>query len=185
MKREKKDEIIQELRETFHDYDTFYLVDFINMPVSQVVELRNQFRNNCYSFRVVKNRLALKALKEDFPDDLKDIFKGPTAIGFAGKNPIGLARMIKDFSNKYKVLTVKGGMLEGQFFTGEQFVEIASLSTREELLAKIGYLMAYPLIKLARTWQAPLDSLGRLLSHLKQINRVGGKHGQSTEERSE
>lgn len=185
MKKEKKDKIIQELKEAFHNYDTFYLVDFINMPVSQFVELRKQFRENSYFIRVVKNRLALRALKEDFPDDLKDFFEGPTAIGFAEENPIGLARMIKDFSTKHKILTVKGGMLEGQFFTGEQFVEIASLSTKEDLLAKIGYLMSYPLVKLARTWQAPLDNLGRLLSHLKQINRVGGKHGQSTEERSE
>jgi len=167
VKREKKEKIVQELKENFRNYHTFYLVDFINMPVSQFMELRKYFRENSCSIRVVKNRLALRALKEDFPEELKDFFQGPTAIGFAEENPIGLARMIKDFSTKHKVLTVKGGMLEGQIFTGEQFVEIASINSREELLARIGYMMAFPLVKLARTWQAPLDSLGRLLSHLK------------------
>jgi large subunit ribosomal protein L10 len=167
VKREKKEKIVQELKESFHNHDSFYLVDFINMPVSQFVELRKKIRENSYSFLVVKNRLALRALKDDYPDDLKVFFQGPTAIGFTQENPIGLAHLIKNFSTKHKVLTVKGGMLEGQFFPGERFDEIASLNTREELLAKIGYLMACPLVKLARTWQAPLDSLGRLLSHLK------------------
>lgn len=167
MNREKKEEIVQELKEAFDKYDSFYLVDFIHMPVSQFVNLRKQFRENSYSFKVVKNRLALRALKDSFPEELKDCFQGPTAISFAEENPIGLARMIKDFSTKHKVLAVKGGMLEGQLFSGDRFGEIASLSSREELLAKIGYLMACPLVKLKRTWQAPLDSIGRLLSHLK------------------
>lgn len=166
MKREKKEKIVEELKENFRHYQTFYLVDFINIPVSQFMELRKYFRENSYSIRVVKNRLALRALKEDFPEELKDFFQGPTALCFAQENPIGLARIIKDFSTKHKVLTVKGGVLEGQIFMGGQFVEIANMNSREELLAKIGYMIAFPLVKLARTWQAPLESLGRLLSHL-------------------
>lgn len=167
MKKEKKKKIIEELKEDFGRYDSFYLVDFMKMPVSQMVELRNQFRENSFSFRVVKNRLAIRALKEDLPEELKNSFEGPTAISFASENPLGLARMIKDFSDKHKVLSVKGGIIEGQFFPGERFSQIASLNSREELLGKLGYLMAYPLLKLVRTWQAPLSSLGRLLSQLK------------------
>jgi large subunit ribosomal protein L10 len=137
------------------------------MVVSQAVELRNLFRENSYSFRVVKNRLALRALREDFPEDLKKYFQGPTAIAFAPQNPVGLARLIKDFSVRNKVLTVKAGLLDGQFLSGERFDEVAVLRSREELVAKIGYLMAFPLIKLHRTWQAPINSLGRLLSQIK------------------
>lgn len=167
MKKDKKINLVEELKESFDKNDSFYLVDFMKMPVAQSVELRKRFREQSYSFRVIKNRLALRALKKDFSGDLKNYFQGPTAIAYASQNPIGLARMIKEFSTQYKVLTVKGGMLEGQFFTGEKFSEIASLTSREDLLAKIGYLMSFPLAKLLRTWQAPLNSLGRLLSQLK------------------
>jgi len=167
MNREQKEARVQELKEDFEKYDSFYLVDFVNMSVSQSTELRRRFRQNSYQLRVIKNRLALRALKEEFPDELRNYFQGPTAISFAPQDPIGLARMIKEFSTQHKVLAVKGGMLEGQLFTGDRFEEIASLNSRDDLLAKIGYLMALPLIQLSAAWQAPLNSLGRLLTQLK------------------
>jgi len=165
--REDKEKQVKELSDSFEKHDSFYLVDFIKMSVVQAVELRRIFRDNSYSFRVVKNRLALRALKEDFPEDLKTFFQGSTAIAFASQNPVGLARLIKDFSDRNKVLSVKAGMLEGQFLSSERFTEVAALSSREDLIAKVGNLMALPLIKLLWTWQAPLNSLGRLLSQLK------------------
>ena len=167
MNREDKEKQVKELSDSFEKYDSFYLVDFIKMSVAQAVELRRIFRDNSYSIRVVKNRLALRALKEDFPEDLKTCFQGPTAIAFASQNPVGLARLIKNFSDRNKVLSVKAGMLEGQFISSERFTEVAALSSREDLIAKVGNLMALPLKKLLWTWQTPLNSLGRLLSQLK------------------
>jgi len=64
VKREDKEKQVKELTDSFEKYDSFYLVDFIKMSVAQAVELRRIFRDNSYSFRVVKNRLALRALKE-------------------------------------------------------------------------------------------------------------------------
>ena len=167
MKREIKERQVKDLSDAFKEYDTFYLVDFMNMSVSMSIELRKLFREHSYSIRVVKNRLALRALREEFPEDLKKCFQGPTAIAFAAQNPIGLARVIKDFSDRNKVLTVKAGMLEGQFLSKERFNEVAVLTSREDLIVKIGYLMVSPLVKILRTWQAPLNSIGRLLSQLK------------------
>ncbi|MFP4082557.1 MAG: 50S ribosomal protein L10 [Candidatus Aminicenantes bacterium] len=167
MKREEKEAQVKDLKQVFDENESFYLVNFMNMSVSQAVELRKRFKQQSYSFKVIKNRLALRALHEDFPEDFKNYLQGPTALAWASQNPIGLARLIKDFSDQHKVLTVKGGLLEGQIFGGEQFEEIASLNSRDELLSKMAYMLAFPLIKLTRTWQAPLSSLGRLLSQLK------------------
>jgi len=170
VKREQKEKLVKDLEDIFKKVDNFYLVDFKGMSVSQSVELRNLIRKNSFSFKVVKNRLALISLKKDFPEDLIQCFQGPIAIAFAPQDPIGLARIIKSFSVKNKVLTVKGGIVEGQFLPPERFNEIATIDSKEDLLRKIGYLMAYPLIKLSRTWQAPLLSLGRMLSQLKTKN---------------
>jgi len=167
VKRADKEKQVKELSEAFDRYDNFFLVDFLNMSVAQAVEIRKLCRKNSFSFKVVKNRLALRALKEEFPDDLKLSFQGSTALAFAPQNPIGLARLIQDFSKQNKVLRVKAGILEGQFLTADKFNEVANLASREELLARIGGLMAAPLMKLLRTWQAPLSGLGTLLSQLK------------------
>ncbi len=167
MKREDKEKQVKELSEAFNSCENFYLVDFLNMTVAQAVKMRRLCRENAYTFRVVKNRLALRALKDEFPEDLKMSFQGSTAIAFAPQNPIGLARLIKDFSAQNKVLSVKAGILEGQFLSADRFNEVANLASREELLARIGGLMAAPLMRILRTWQAPLSGLGTLLSQLK------------------
>lgn len=165
--REKKEILVKEINESFAKHDSFYLLDFINMPVAKTMELRKQLYENSFPMKVVKNRLALRAMTEELPEELKTYFRGPTAIAFASDNPLQLARMLRDFSKQHKVLKFKAGMLEGQFLPENQFEDVANLTSREDLIAKFGFLMANPLIKLLRTWQAPMESLGRLLSQLK------------------
>jgi large subunit ribosomal protein L10 len=167
VKREEKEKFIQDLTDTLGKIDNFYLVDFKGITVSQSTKLRRLMRENSYSFQVIKNRLALRAVKEDFPESLSECFQGPTALAFAPQDPVGLARLLKDFSEQNNVLAVKGGMLEGQFMAPEKFNEIARLTSREDLLSKIAYLMTFPMLRLVRTWQAPLLSLGRVWSQLK------------------
>lgn len=167
MKRVQKEKIVKELANSFEEANNFYLVDFKGITASQSVELRKLMRENSFSFRVVNNRLTLRALKQDFPDSLRQLFEGPTAIAYAPQNPLGLARILKNFSSQNNILTVKGGLLERQFLSAEKFGEISNLTSKEDLLNKIGALMAYPLIKALRTWQAPLVSLSGLLSQLK------------------
>jgi len=165
--REKKESLVKEINENFTTHDSFYLFDFINMPVTQTMELRKQLHENSFPIKVVKNRLALRALTEDLPEDLKDYFRGPTAIAFASENPLQLARILRDFSKQHKVLKFKAGLLEGQFLPQDKFEDVANLTSREDLIAKLGFLMANPLITLLRTLQTPIESLGRLLSLLK------------------
>jgi len=163
----QKEAMVAQLREWIESAACAIACDYRGLRVTEINELRRLMRENDVDFRVVKNRLALRALKEEFPEDLRGFFQGPTAIAYTLQDPIKLARIIKDFSSKHKALKVKGGLLEGQFFPGERFAEISSLQSKKDLLAKMGYLMAHPLIKLARTWQAPLNSIGRLLSQSK------------------
>jgi large subunit ribosomal protein L10 len=167
VKREAKANEVRELGEIFDRQTTVYLLDYTKMTVSQAVELRKLLRKNSYSLKVVKNRLALRALKDDIPPKLRSYFHKPTAVAFASAEPVKLARLLKDFSSQEKVLTFKGGLLEGQLVPPERFEEICRLASPRELLGKIGYLMAYPLMQLLRTWQAPLTNIGRLLSQLK------------------
>jgi large subunit ribosomal protein L10 len=166
--RQKKEDIIKEINDSFESHDTFYLFDFMHMPVSRSVELRRKLREHSYMLKVVKNRLALRAFSEEMPEDLKDYFQGPTAIAFASENPLQLARLIKEFSDQYKILKFKAGLLEGHFLPEDKFAEVAELTSRDNLIAKFGFLMGYQLLRFLRTWQAPTESLGRLLSQIKQ-----------------
>ncbi|MCJ7680155.1 MAG: 50S ribosomal protein L10, partial [Candidatus Aminicenantes bacterium] len=141
--------------------------NFTGISVNRATELRKQLKAHSYSLEVIKNRLALRSFKADYPEELQEQLKGPTALAFAKEDPIGLAKIIKEFSAQHKMLVVKAALLDGQFFPGERFDEIAQLAPREELLAKLGYMMSYPLTQFLRAMRASLSGFGNLLSQLK------------------
>jgi large subunit ribosomal protein L10 len=162
MKREKKDERIQELIEIFKKQNTFFLLDFKKMTVAQSIQLRKTLRKDSHALKVVKNRLALKALQPTAPQEFRSMFEQPTALAYTSHNPIGLAKALKDFAAQNKVLAVKGGMLEGHLFASEKFEDITKLTSRQALLGKFAYLLSYPLNRFVQTLQAPLAGMGRL-----------------------
>jgi len=168
VKKEEKQPIVQTLERLFDANSTYYLVDFKRMKVAQAVELRKLLRKNNYAYKVIKNRLALRALGAKCPEALRPFFQKPTAIAFADKDPVGLAKILKDFSNQGKILAVKGGQVEGRLMPAERFDEVTRLGSRQEQLGKLGYLMAAPLHRLLRTLQAPLGNLGILLGELNK-----------------
>jgi large subunit ribosomal protein L10 len=173
VKRETKTRIVTELENDFAGHGTFYLVDFKRMNVAQSVELRKLIRKSAYRYRVIKNRLALRALQGRCPEELRPLFEKPTAIAFAAENPIGLAKILKDFSAQGKVLAVKAGVLEGQYLAPGRFDEIARLTSRQDLVAKIGFLMAAPLTRFLRSLQAPMSQMGRALGQMKNRKQDG------------
>ena len=162
MKRDKKDVRIKELTEIFKKENTFFLLDFKKMTVAQSVDLRRTLRKNDHGMKVVKNRLAVKAMDPGASKAFQGMFNQPTALAYTHHDPIGLAKALKEFAAQNKVLAVKGGMLEGQVFAADRFEDITKLSSREGLLGKFAYLMSYPLGRFGQTLAAPLAGLGRV-----------------------
>ncbi len=167
MKKETKTLRVDELGAVFAAHKTLYLFDYTKMKVSQATALRKSLRAQGASLKVVKNRLALRALAESVPSDLRPAFRKPTAVAYTAADPIALARTVKEFAASTKAIALKGGLVEGIYFAPERFDEIVKLAPRADLLAKVAVLMAAPLQKLLRTLQAPLSQTGILLGQLK------------------
>lgn len=167
MKKETKTLRVDELGAVFAAHKTLYLFDYTKMKVSQATALRKSLRAQGASLKVVKNRLALRALAESVPSDLRPAFRKPTAVAYTAADPIALARTVKEFAASTKAIALKGGLVEGIYFAPERFDEIVKLAPRADLLAKVAVLMAAPLQKLLRTLQAPLSQTGALLGQLK------------------
>jgi large subunit ribosomal protein L10 len=165
--RKQKENLVQEMQDVFSANGTFYLLDYANISVAKSMDLRRRLRDSACTLRVVKNRLALRALLEEYPQEIRENFQGPTAIAFTDDNPIALARLLKEFSVQHKILKVKAGLVEGKFLSQARFPEIANLTSRKDLIAQLGFLMAYPLTQFLRSLQAPVSTLGRMMSQLK------------------
>lgn len=175
MKREKKDLQIKQLSEILSRKDSFYLMDFTKVTVGQSVALRKALRKKSHAFRVVKNRLALKALDDRQPPGLKSFFQKPTAIAYTDGDPMDLAKSIKEFAAQHKILSVKGGILQGQVFGPQRFEEIVNLGSQRDMLARFASLMAAPLTRMLLTLRAPLGGLGVLLTQLKAQRGEGAQ----------
>ena len=167
MKKQQKEQIVDELKKILTEQASCYLVDYKRMPVAQSVELRKLLRAHSGAVRVIKNRLALRALQDGCPEELKPHFRNPTALAYTTDNPLALARAIKDFSAGGKVLSVKAGLIEGRYLAPERFDEIVGIQSREDILGRFAGLMAAPLTKLLRTLQAPISNLGLVLKQLE------------------
>ncbi len=167
MKRETKETRVKDMDAILKDNDTFILFDYKKLTAAQSVALRKTLRKQASGLKMVKNRLALRSLKAEFPDDLRSAFKAPTAMAYTADDPIKLAKTIKDFAVQNKVLVVKGGVLQGQWFAAGRFDEITKLVGRNDLLAKMAGLMAAPLSGFLRALRAPLGNMGVLMGQLK------------------
>ena len=167
MKKDVKAQRIDELKGLFDKNGTYYLFNYNKMTVAQATALRKNLRKQGSALKIVKNRLALRSVPEPLAGALKPVFRTPTAVAYTNGDAVVLAKALKEFQAANKVLALKGGVVEGAFVGPERFDEIVKLTSRDELLGKVAFMMAYPMSRFLRTLQAPLATMGRMWSLLK------------------
>lgn len=151
-----------------------FLVGFQGITVPQVTELRAKIRDNGGQYVVVKNRLALLAIDGKPLAELREQFTGPTAVAFSSENPVGLAKALTEFSKDVPVLEFKGGLLNGQQVAPEEIRDIANLPSREELLAKLLYLLQSPVQRFAQVLAAVPRSFAVVLDQIAKNKEQEG-----------
>ena len=145
MSRERKAEIVQKLTDRLQRSRTLYLTDFTGIAVKPMTELRGKLRDAGVEYVVVKNTLALRALKEANVTGLDEVLNGPTGFVFAGAEPVAAAKVLTAFQQEYETLTVKVGLVDGRQITPEEIRRLATLPSYEELLAQMGGALQAPL----------------------------------------
>src|SRR6266704_2845011 len=137
MNRDEKAQAISELETAMGKASNAFLIDFKGITVPQVTELRKQVRDTHSGYLVVKNTLALIALKDSPIVAMREQFNGPTAIAFNATDAVVLAKALTKFAKDVPAVRFKGAMLNGQVVPADQIQTIASLPTRDELVSKL------------------------------------------------
>ena len=127
-----------------------FLVDFQGLTVAQATDLRSRIREQGGSYEVVKNRLALRAIEGRGLGELKDKFRGPTAVAYVDEDPVTLAKALTDFRKDVPEIEFKGGLVDGQAVEASEVEAISQIPGREQLLAKLLFLLQSPITRLAR-----------------------------------
>lgn len=168
MNRTEKQQTIDDLNKIFTENPGVFLFGFSGINVPEITDLRRQITQCGSTYRVVKNRLAARAAKDTAAAQLTEHFQGPTAVAYTDSDPIGLAKVVRDFAKSHPGLEFKAGILESKVLSAEQVQQLADMPSREELLAKLLYLLRAPLTQLAAALQSPLRNLASVLSQMAE-----------------
>jgi len=149
MEKTKKLQITDEIKELIDSASALYLTDFSGMTVEQINALRSEFHKAGTGYKVVKNTLALRAIKESqsyskFEEKLHGFLKGPTGIVFAGKDPLSPAKIIKKFFDKGEKPKLKVAIVESEIYETGRLNELSSLLSKDELIAGIMFCLDSP-----------------------------------------
>jgi large subunit ribosomal protein L10 len=166
MNKNEKTQAISELEAAIGKARNAFLIDFKGVTVPQVTELRKQVRETGSKYLVVKNTLALIALKDSPMIGMKDRFSGPTAVAYNSTDAVKLAKALTRFAKDVPAMQFKGAMLDGQVVPAEQIQTIASLPSREELISKLLFVMQSPIRGLATVLQANIRNLAVVLDQV-------------------
>jgi large subunit ribosomal protein L10 len=168
LSRQSKDELINEYSTTLAAAPHAFVVGYQGIKVPQVTDLREKVRQSGGSYVVVKNTLALRALDGKALGELKAQLTGMTAVAYTFGDPVALAKTLTQFAKDVPALQFKGGVVDSRAIAGEQVKEIASLPGREELIAKLLYLLQSPITRLVRTLAAVPREFVVVLDQIRQ-----------------
>ena len=173
---QQKKDLVDSYREGVGAAPHVYLLDYKGISVPAVTELRQQVRELGAEYRVVKNRLMLRAIGGKALEGLSDQFSGPTAVVY-GDDPVALAKVLTEFAGEAKVLEFKAGLVEGRPVAGSEIREIATLPSREALIAKLLYLLQSPVTRFASVLAAIPRQFVVVLDQIRQSQETTGPAG--------
>ena len=149
-KIELKKPIIEEIQSSIKDAKSVVVVDYRGLTVEQDTRLRKTLRENNITYKVYKNTMINFAIQGTEFEGLAPYLEGPTAIAISTEDATAPARAICKFAKEAPKLEVKAGIVEGTAYDAKGIAQIASVPSREELLAKLLGSMKSPISNLAR-----------------------------------
>ena len=165
MNRTEKQTLIDGLHEEFGKSPHAVLVDFRGLSVPAVTEFRRKVRQSGSRYRVVKNSLALRALKGTPLEPLAGKFESTTGVAYNGTDPVALAKVLMDFAKDHPQLKVKAGVVSGsQMLDAEGVKALSAMPSLPELRARLLGLLNAPASRLVRLLNTPAGQLVRVMA---------------------
>lgn len=174
MNRTEKQQLIDDLHSEFGQSSHAIVVDFRGLGVNAATEFRRKVRASGSRYRVVKNSLALRALKDTPLEKLGPHFDGTTGIAYTTQDPVALAKTLVDFIKDNPQISLKAGLVAGsQLLDANGVKALSSMPSLPELRAKLLGLLNAPASKLVRLLATPATQMAQVLK--AQQDKLEGK----------
>jgi large subunit ribosomal protein L10 len=162
VEKAKKAEVVEDLNQVFAKAGSVVVAHYSGMTVAQMSELRARMGAAGASFRVAKNRLAVRALKGTPIEGIAHLFKGPTGIAVSD-DPIAASKVAAAYAKDNDKLVILGGSVGTTELDVAGVNALAILPSLDELRGKIVGLLVAPATKIAGVVQAPAGQLARVV----------------------
>jgi len=167
VEKAKKAEVVEDLNQVFAKAGSVVVAHYSGMTVAQMADLRSRMRANGASFRVAKNRLAVRALKGTPIEGIAHLFKGPTGIAVSD-DPVAASKVAAAYAKDNEKLVILGGSVGVTALDAAGVKALATLPSLDELRGKIVGLLVAPATKIAGILQAPAGQLARVIGAYSQ-----------------
>ena len=175
MDKEQKATAVAELTDDLKQAGAVFAVDYRGISVTQAAELRRRLTEADAVFKVVKNRLAKRAVEDAGTEGVDELLVGPTALTLIHGDAVVAAKAIATFSREHRVLEYKGGLMDGEALDAESFAAIARLPGLEVLHGQLVGLTASPLTGLVTGLGAMISGLAIALGQIAEQGLVSGE----------
>lgn len=168
MNRKQKEQEVTHLRQLMQDANATFLINYQGLSVSQVQTLRRSLREDNGVFRVSKARLMKLAAdgQGENVDSFRDTFGGQVGLVFALSEVPAVAKKLMKFAKTCESLEVVSGYFEESVLSSQQVKHLATIPSREELLAQVASVLQAPIASFARVLNAPMVQLAGVVDAL-------------------
>ena len=173
MSTPRKVENVAELTAKFQKAQATLVADYRGLTVAEITTLRKKLRETGAEVIVAKNTLALIAAKETGGGALEPLLTGPTALAFAYDDAAKTAKAINDYNKGPKKLVVRGGLLGNALLGADALDQVASLPTRQQVLAQIVGAVSAPVSGVVGVLNAAITNVLYVVQ--ARIDQIGGE----------
>ena len=173
MNRAEKTEAIAQMAKTLGKVPHAFLIDYKGLSVPAVTELRRQVRGADSEYVVIKNTLALLAIKDAPLGTLAPHFTGMTAVAYSRSDIVALAKVLHTFGKTNPAVKVKAALVDGQPVPATSLEALASMPSRPELVVRLLGLMQSPVRRLVTVLSAPHRGIAATLAAVAKKKEEG------------
>ena len=159
-KKEDKQKDAEALRKELEKSKNVFVTGYEKLNVAQDYELRKTIRASGGTYRVVKNNVAEKASEGTAAEQVLKDLKGMTSLAYTAADPVALAKALTAYAKANPTFTFKAGMVEGRVIDVKAISDLASMPSKEQIFAKLLYLINAPAQRLATV----INTVGRNLA---------------------
>lgn len=166
--RPEKVAVVAELQEMLGNTKGAVLADYRGLTVAQDTKLRRKLREAGVEYKVVKNTMLRIAANELNLEGLDPYLEGPTALAFSQTDPVAPAKILTDFAKEHKVFEIKAGLVEGKVVDAAGVKALASLPSKEVLVAQLLGSMQAPISGLVNVLQGTIRNVVYVLDAVRK-----------------